>query len=132
MNYKADANLIKQRMTKREVCEAFNATKIDIPELVKQNLLIDKGIYYAPTTKLYYNIFLPKTITINKDKRTLLINNEVFTKEELIELFDSNCHVVTWLKMNGYVYQSSDCRYRKADKLCEILAEGEEDINTTE
>lgn len=132
MQYTIDQTLITPRMSIKQVCAAFNTVKLSIPDLIKSGLIIDKGIYYAPTIKLYYKLYLPEIITINKDKRTLLINNEVFTKEELTALFDNNCHVVTWLKLNGFLYQSSDCRFRKSDKLCELLAEGEEEIKTAE
>jgi hypothetical protein len=67
---------------------------------------------------------LPSIIKFDKNSRNVLTNNTVFTKEELVYLFGEKS-IVTWLKLNGYLYQSSDCRWRKTDKLDEILADGE-------
>ena len=72
---------------------------------------------------------IPRTITISKNLRKALNSNIVFTKEELTVMFGDR-NIVTWLKLNCYLYQSSDCRWRKTDKLEEILAEGIEEIKT--
>jgi hypothetical protein len=71
---------------------------------------------------------LKHTVNISREMRDVLNNNTVFTKSELIILFGDN-EIVTWMKLNGYLYQSSDCRWRKTEKLNELLADGAETIN---
>ena len=73
---------------------------------------------------------LPSIIYLTRSTRDILNSNEVFTKKELTFLFGDK-EIVIWLKMNGYLCQSSDCRWRKAEKLNELLAEGIEQIQTT-
>lgn len=128
---------ISSRMSKQDVLAMLGFVwnkkehqKI-IDGLVNDGMLENKGIYYTATIKLYYSVKLPDIIIINKTIRTILTKNEIFTKEELCELFYNNDIIVHWLKMNGYITQSSDCRFRKSDRLCEVLAEGE-NITTKE
>jgi hypothetical protein len=100
-------------------------------KLVGDGYLKRTGEYYSPTQKMLYEAFLPKIIKISKETRIFITKNEVFTKEELVEKFNVNHIVIHWLKMNDYFYQSSDCRWRKTDKLNELLSDGVEEIPTT-
>ena len=72
---------------------------------------------------------LPSIIYLTRNTRNALNNSIVFTKRELTFLFGEE-KIVTWLKMNCYFFQSSDCRWRKTEKLNELLTEGIEEINT--
>ena len=80
---------------------------------------------------------IPPIIHLTKNARTALSNNAVFTKQELIGLLDgyelekTRKSIITWLKLNGYLYQSSDCRWRRTDKLDELLADGVTEIQTS-
>jgi hypothetical protein len=131
---------IKYNMTSRRLMEVFNYTysrgteqSFFIDRLLSENLVKYNGQFYKPTQKLLELAFLPKAIIIPKNIRQVLTHNEIFTKEELIKYFGDDYTadvIVFWLKEHLYIYQSSDCRYRKCDKLCELLAEGEEAINT--
>lgn len=68
-------------------------------------------------------VFLIKSI------KDFLNNNEVFTKKELILIFGDKT-TVEQLKLCSYLRQTSDCRWRKTDKLNELLADGVEEIKT--
>ena len=72
---------------------------------------------------------VPPIIHLTKNIRTALSNNAVFSKTELALLFGDR-NTTTWLKLNGYLYQSSDCRWRRTDKLDELLADGVTEIQT--
>uniref|UniRef100_A0A6M3LYN2 Uncharacterized protein n=1 Tax=viral metagenome TaxID=1070528 RepID=A0A6M3LYN2_9ZZZZ len=86
---------------------------------------------------------LPSCIYLTRNTRDALNNNAVFTKKDLTFLFCDqgdkesdklemrlSSDIVTWLKLYGYLFQSSDCRWRKTEKLNELLAEGVEEIQT--
>jgi hypothetical protein len=110
--------------------ESKQVRNIRIRKLVEQGYIKKDGLYYTPTDKMLYECYLPETIILTIKIRFFLNMNKVFTKKELVSIFDGNDIIVNWLKLNGYIYQSSDCRYRKTDKLDELLADGEEEIST--
>jgi hypothetical protein len=139
--YDIDKKKIKANMSASKLSEAFNfkytrkSELLSFIDLLMEDKLVKfNGQYYRPTQKLLQIAFLPETITIKKYYRIVLTQNEVFTKEEMIKYFgdDSSAEaIIVWLKDNAFIYQSSDCRYRKADKFDELLANGVEEIQTT-
>jgi len=123
-------------MNKKTVILAFElpdskqTREKQILQLIEDGYLKRDGLYFSPTEKALNECYLPDTIILTINTRFFLNVNKVFTKRELINIFDGNEQIVNWLKLNGYLFQSSDCRYRKTDKLDELLADGEEEIST--
>jgi hypothetical protein len=131
---------IKYNMTASRVLEVFGYVNTKRPQqsflidkLLEENLIKFSGQYYKPTQKLLEIAFLPKEIKITKQIRQVLTQNEVFTKDELLKYFDDGYvaeAIIFWLKEHTYFYQSSDCRWRKTEKINELLADGVEEIQT--
>ena len=127
---------MSNKMNKKTVILAFElpdskqTREKQILQLIEDGYLKRDGLYFSPTEKALNECYLPDTIILTINTRFFLNVNKVFTKRELINIFDGNEQIVNWLKLNGYLFQSSDCRYRKTDKLDELLADGEEEIST--
>ena len=127
-----NTNFIAIRMDKKEIELAFIIPENDtarnyILSLIGDGYLTKSGDrYYKPTLKLLDLAFIPDQIDITPETRRFLTANNALSLEQLQQVF--NRHVIRKLLLIGYFFCDANMRYRKTDKMQELLAEGDDYI----